>query len=78
MNSGQDHNQKLEEARQSADLVAETIQKIKDAETDAEKENLRKEKERLLKNYHDRLKEAYTLLKDEARQEFSERFKRNP
>lgn len=73
-----DYNQKIEEAKQSSDLAVETLQKIKDAATDGEKENLRKEKERLLKDYQSHLKEAYNLLREEARQEFSERFKGNP
>lgn len=73
-----DYNQKIEEAKQSSDLAVETLQKIKDAATDGEKENLRKEKEQLLKDYQSHLKEAYNLLREEARQEFSERFKGNP
>lgn len=69
------YNEKIAAAKKDSEMAAQMSKTIDSAKTEEEKEKLKKEKEQLLKSSHENIKEAYKLLKDEAKQEFEQRFK---
>ena len=70
-----DYDKKIASAKQDMESAKEKFEAAAGAATDDEKNKLIREKELLSKSAHDNIKEAYGLLKDEARQEFARRYK---
>jgi hypothetical protein len=69
------YSKRIEAAKKDSEQAIAMAKTIDNAKSDEEKEKLKKENERLLKSSHENIKEAYKMLKDEAKQEFSQRFK---
>jgi hypothetical protein len=70
-----DYNKKIATAKQNVDSASNKTSAIASASTEAEKAKLTIEKDLLLKSSQDNIRDAYTMLKDEARKDFSRKFK---
>lgn len=69
------YGKKIASARQDMESAKEKSAAIASASTEAEKEELVKGKELLLMSARDSIKDAYKLLAEGVRQEFSQRYK---
>jgi uncharacterized protein YqeY len=69
------YDQKIASAKQDIASAKEKSGAAASASTEDEKEKLIKGKDLLLKSGHDSIKDAYKLLTEAARQEFSQRYK---
>jgi len=66
---------KMAAAKQDMDSAKAKLAAVASAATENEKQKLMKEKSLLLMSASDSMKDAYMMVKDEARREFSQRFK---
>jgi hypothetical protein len=69
------YGKKIASAKQDMDAAKDKIVASASASTEDVKAKQAKEKDYLLMSAHDSISEAYMMLKDEARREFSQRFK---
>ncbi|MGJ0515396.1 MAG: hypothetical protein ACR65O_06535 [Methylomicrobium sp.] len=69
------YGKKMTSAKQDIDSAKEKLDAVASASTENEKLKLIKEKNVLLMSASDSMKDAYMMVKDEARREFSQRFK---
>jgi hypothetical protein len=69
------YSKKIASAKQDMEVAQDKIVASAGASTEDVKAKQTREKDYLLMSAHDSLSEAYMLLKDEARREFSQRFK---
>jgi hypothetical protein len=69
------YDKKVASAKHDVESANEKANAVASASTDAEKEKLNKEKALLLKSSQENIREAYTMLKEEARKEFSRKYK---
>lgn len=69
-----EYGKKIASAKQDVESANQKTVAVANAATDEEKNKLLKDRELLSKSAHDNIKEAYMLLKEEARQEFSRRY----
>lgn len=69
------YSKKMTSAKHDMDSAKEKLDAVASASTENEKLKLMKEKDALLMSASDSMKDAYMMVKDEARREFSQRFK---
>ena len=69
------YDKKIIDAKRDVELAKGKTYAVANASTDVEKESLIKEKELLLKSTQENIRDAYNLITQEMREDFSQRYK---